>query len=99
MIHDSAPTTTNDVDGIGSRSESIGSDRPARGIGSAETTVSGDLSEAEQAVRRDPDLLARIESVLDDPSVAVPLDEFDETASSDTTAANSADTPSGCREP
>jgi hypothetical protein len=52
--------------------------------------LSGNLSEAEQAVWRDPDLLARIESVLDDPSLAVPLDEA---ASSPSTAANRTGTP------
>ena len=92
MIHDSAPTTTSDVDGIGSRSEPMGSDRPAREVGRTEATVPGNLSDAEQAVWRDPDLLARIEAVLDDPSLAVPLDE---TASSPTTAAGGTDTPSG----
>ena len=35
------------------------------------------LSEAEQAVWRDPELLTRIEAVLDDPSLAVPLDRLD----------------------
>ena len=34
-----------------------------------------DSSEAERAVWRDPELLARIGAVLDDPSLAVPLDE------------------------
>ena len=35
------------------------------------------LSNAEQAFRRDSERLARIEAVLDDPSLAVPLDELD----------------------
>lgn len=35
------------------------------------------LSHAEQALRRDPERLARIEAVLDDPSLAVPLDKLD----------------------
>jgi hypothetical protein len=39
----------------------------------------------------EPDLLARIESVLDDPSLAVPLDD---TASSPGTAADGTGTPS-----
>lgn len=54
------------------------------------------LSQAEQAVWRDLDLLACIESVLDDPSLAVPLDEA---GPSPSTAADRAGTPSGCREP
>ena len=54
------------------------------------------LSQAERTVWRDPDLLARIESVLDDPSLAVPLDEAGSSAS---TAANKAGTPPGHRGP
>lgn len=33
------------------------------------------LSKAERALLRDPERLARIEAVLEDPSLAVPLDE------------------------
>lgn len=75
MIHESVPATPIVVDGAGDPSESRGSDRTARGVGRDATTLPSDLSEAEQAVWRDPDLLARIESVLDDPSLAVPLDD------------------------
>ena len=96
MISESAPAITSTIDSTGNPSESRGSNRPAREVGSTETAVSDNLSEAEQAVWRDPDLLARIEAVLDDPSLAVPLDE---TASSHTTAANRTDTPSECQEP
>ena len=35
------------------------------------------LTKAEQAVWSDPELLGRIEALLDDPSLAVPLDELD----------------------
>lgn len=35
------------------------------------------LTEAERAVWNDPEQLARIEAVLDDPSLAVPLAELD----------------------
>ena len=35
------------------------------------------LSEAERAVWRDSELLTRIEAVLDDPDLAVPLEELD----------------------
>ena len=94
MIHESAPATTDAVDTTGNPSESRGSKRPARESSSTETTAAGNLSEAEQAVWRDPDLLARIESVLDDPSLAVPLDE---TTLSPSTAANRTDTPAGSR--
>ena len=38
---------------------------------------SRELTEAEQAVWRDPERLERIEAVLDDPSLAVPIDELD----------------------
>lgn len=96
MIHESVPATPIAVDGAGDLSEARNLDRPAREADRTETIRSGDLSDAEQAVRRDPDLLARIESVLDDPSLAVPLDEA---GSSPSTAANRAGTPSGCREP
>lgn len=84
MIYESSPATPIAVDGAGDPSEPGGSDRPAREVDPTETTLPGNLSEAEQAVWRDPDLLARIESVLDDPSLAVPLDD---TASSPSTAA------------
>ncbi len=85
MIHESAPQSPTAVAGTGDPSESRGSDRPAcEADRAAATTLPGDLSEAEQAVWGDPDLLARIESVLDDPSLAVPLDD---TASSPSTAA------------
>ena len=62
----------------------------------AEKAVPDDLSEAERAVWRDPELLARIEAVLDDPSLAVPLDE---TALNPNTATDRTDTPSGRPEP
>ena len=61
-----------------------------------EKTVPEDLSEAERAVWRDPELLARIEAVLDDPSLAVPLDE---TALNPNTATDRTDTPPGRPEP
>lgn len=80
------------IDGMGSPSESIGSDRPAREVGRTEATVPGNLSEAEQAVWGDPEFLARVEAVLDDPSLAVLLDE---TASSPTTVAGGTDRSSG----
>ena len=35
------------------------------------------LSKAEEAVWSDPEHLARIEAVLDDPSLAVPLEELE----------------------
>ena len=62
----------------------------------AEKAVPDDLSEAERAVWRDPELLARIEAVLDDPSLAVPLDE---TALNPNAATDRTDTPSGRPEP
>ena len=92
MIYEHMPTATRTTDDADDPTESRGSVRPASEVGRTETAVSGDLSEAEQVVWRDPELLARIESVLDDPSLAVPLDEI---ASSRTKAANRADTPSG----
>ena len=58
--------------------------------------VPDDLSEAERAVWGDPELLARIEAVLDDPSLAVALDE---TALNPNTATDRTDTPSGRPEP
>ena len=58
--------------------------------------VPDDLSEAEEAVWGDPELLARIEAVLDDPSLAVALDE---TALNSNTATDRTDTPSGRPEP
>ena len=96
MIHESVPATPTAVDGAGDLSESGGADRPGREADRTETTLSGDLSEAEQAVWRDPDLLSRIESVMDDPSLAVPLDEA---GSSPGTAADRTGTPSGCPMP
>ena len=36
-----------------------------------------ELTTAERAVRNDPEQLARIEAVLDDPSLAVPLEDLD----------------------
>lgn len=96
MIYESVPATPIAVDNAGDLSESGGPDRTAREIDRTETILSGNLSDAEQAVWRDPDLLARIESVLDDPSLAVPLDEA---GSSPGTAADRAGTPSGRREP
>lgn len=36
-----------------------------------------DLTAAERAVWNDPEQLARIEAVLDDPSLAVPLEDLD----------------------
>ena len=93
MTQEYAPATSRAIDSTGHVSESGCPGRPARDGGPTETAVSGELSEAERAVWRDPELLARIESVLDDPALAVPLDE---TESSRTTAANTADTPSGC---
>ena len=62
----------------------------------AEKAVPDDLSEAERAVWRDPELLARIEAVLDDPSHAVLLDE---TALNPNTARDRTDLPSGRQEP
>ena len=35
------------------------------------------LTKAEEAVGSDPERLARIEAVLDDPSLAVPLEELE----------------------
>ena len=61
-----------------------------------EKAVPDDLSEAERAVWGDPELLARIEAVLDDPSLAVALDE---TALNSNTATDRTDTPSGRPEP
>ena len=61
-----------------------------------EETVPDDLSEAERAVWRDPELLARLEAVLDDPSLAVPLDE---TALNPNPATERTDTPSRRQEP
>ena len=90
MPYESAPATARAVNSAGKPSEFRGSDRPAHEVDRTETPLSGNLSEAEQAVWRDPDLLARIESILDDPSLAVPLDE---TASSPSTAANRTGTP------
>ena len=47
----------------------------------AECLSTGDdhepLTEAEEAVWSDPERLARIEAVLDDPSLAVPLEELE----------------------
>lgn len=63
------------MDSTGNVSESGGSNRPAREGSCIEATLPDDLSEAERAVWSDPELLARIESVLDDPSLAVLLDE------------------------
>ena len=54
------------------------------------------LTKAEEVVWSDPELLARIEAVLDDPSLAVALDE---TALNPSTATDSTDTPSGRPEP
>ena len=54
------------------------------------------LTNAEEAVWGDPELLARIEAVLDDPSLAVALDE---TALNPNTATDRTDTPSGRPEP
>jgi hypothetical protein len=90
MPYESAPATARAANSAGKPSESIGSDRPAHEVDRTEAPLSGNLSEAEQAVWRDPGLLARIESVLDDPSLAVPLDEA---ASSSSTAAHRAGTP------
>ncbi len=46
---------------------------------SAARTGDGDepLNKAEEAVWSDPERLARIEAVLDDPSLAVPLEELE----------------------
>ena len=96
MIYESSPATPIAVDGAGGLSKSGGPDRPAREVDRTATILPSNLSEAEQAVWRDPDLLARIESVLDDPSLAVPLDD---TASSPSTAAGGTGTPSGCPMP
>lgn len=43
----------------------------------AAATTTPPLTKAEQAVWRDAERLARIEAVLDDPSLAVPLEELD----------------------
>ena len=40
------------------------------------TGVAGEPTEAEQAVWGNPDRLARIEAILDDPSLAVPLEDL-----------------------
>ena len=46
----------------------------AQEAAAVDDAIPDDLTEAEQAVWRDPDLLARIEAVLDEPSRAVLLD-------------------------
>ena len=53
MIYESAPKATGAVDTTGNPSESRGSKRPAREASHTETTVTDNLSEAEQAVWRD----------------------------------------------
>lgn len=75
MIYESSSETPIAVESTGDTSESRGPDRPAREVDRIAATLPSNLSEAEQAVWGDPDLLARIESVLDDPSLAVPLDD------------------------
>lgn len=71
------------IDGKLSRSmpSSTGREHSARSPSTGETARAGDgsepLTKAEQAVWSDPERLARIEAVLDDPSLAVPLDEPD----------------------
>ena len=51
--------------------------RPSSGAATHGRSTADALTEAEQALWRDPEALARIEAVLDDPSRAVPLDELD----------------------
>lgn len=46
----------------------------AQEAGRVDDVIPDNLTEAERAVWRDPELLARIEAVLDNPSLAVPLD-------------------------
>lgn len=48
--------------------------------GRADNAVPDDLSDAERAVWRDPALVARVEAILEDPSLAVPLEEPSRTA-------------------
>lgn len=50
---------------------------PSSGDAASVSRGTEELAEAEQALWRDPERLARIEAVLDDPSLAVPLDELD----------------------
>ena len=46
----------------------------AQEAGRVEGVIPDNLTEAERAVWRAPELVARIEAVLDNPSLAVPLD-------------------------
>ena len=88
--------TASPIPGEGGASESGHPGHGAHETIRTEKAVPDDLSEAERAVWGDPELLARIEAVLDDPSLAVALDE---TALSPNTATGRTDTPSGRPEP
>ena len=50
---------------------------PSTGDGPRYSETGEPLSEVERAVWRDSELLTRIEAVLDDPDLAVPLEELD----------------------
>ena len=50
---------------------------PSTGDAPRNSETGEPLSEAERAVWRDSELLTRIEAVLDDPDLAVPLEELD----------------------
>ena len=96
MVNECTSLRADPIGGEGGSNEPGHSGHGAHKTIGTEKAVPDDLSEAERAVWRDPELLARIEAVLDDPSLAVPLDE---TALNPNAATDRTDTPSGRPEP
>ena len=72
MIQGSSPTAS--ASATGTR-EPVAC--PSTGDSPRDGETGEPLSKAERAVWRDSELLTRIEAVLDDPDLAVPLDELD----------------------
>ena len=72
MIQDNSPTAS--ASATGTR-EPVA--YPSTGDAPRDSETGEPLSAAERAVWRDSELLTRIEAVLDDPDLAVPLEELD----------------------
>ena len=72
MIQEGSPTASASATGT---KEPVAC--PSTGDAPGYSETGEPLSEVERAVWRDSELLTRIEAVLDDPDLAVPLEELD----------------------